>query len=117
MIDTEGLKNIVEESKDYLDTKIELTKLKVAERSSEGISALMMFFILGTLLLLFWICLSLFFGFMLADYFDSFSKGFGVLSAIYLFFVAIVTLLRKKLLSIPIQNLIIRQIFKDDDDE
>lgn len=114
MIDTQGLKNIVEESKDYLDSQMELTKIKVAEKSSRGISTLMVILIVGSTALLTFICFSLFMGFLLAEHYNSNSIGFGIITGIYIFLLALLFLFRKKLLLIPIQNKVIKEFFKDE---
>lgn len=112
MIDTQGIKDIVEESKDYFDSQLELTKLKTAEQASYGISTLLMVLTVGAVVLLVFICISLFLGFLIADQLDSFYKGFGIVSLIYGLLLFIIILLRNKIITRPLQNKIIQEIFK-----
>lgn len=116
MIDTQGIKNIVEESKEYFDSQLELTKINAAEQSSKGISTLLMILAIGSFVLLIFICVSLFFGFYIAELLGSYSKGFGLISLIYIVFLIILVLLRDKLFVKPIQNKIIQEIFRDEDE-
>lgn len=114
MINKEGLNDILEDSKDYLETKIEITKLEIAEKSSEGISLISVISIFGVFVLILLISLSLSLGFLLSEYFESFAAGFGILSLFYFVVLIILILLRKKYIFRPIQNLIIREFFRDE---
>jgi len=115
MIDTQSIKTIVEESKDYFDSQLELTKLKTAEQASKGISIMMTALIIGAFVLLTLICIGLYLGFYLAEYYDSYSTGFGLVSAGYILISILLFLFKSKIFIKPIQNKVIQEIFKDDE--
>jgi len=114
MINKDEINEIIQESKSYLDGQIELNKLKATERVSLYSSKVIVYFILGSITLLFFICSSLFLGFILSEYFTNFSTGFGIISGAYLILLIVLFAFRRKLLGKSIQKKIIKEFYRND---
>lgn len=114
MINTEEIDNLLLESKNYLDAELEIGKLKATEKISHHTSNMIMYIILGGFGLLFFICCSLFLGFILSEYFSNFSTGFGIIALAYLIIFIFLYAVRRKLIGIPIQNKIIKELYRNE---
>ncbi|MFT6166806.1 MAG: hypothetical protein ACJAV5_001584 [Vicingaceae bacterium] len=114
MIDKEEIKEIIQESKDYFDGQIELNRLKATEKLSLYGSKMIVYLILGSILLLFFICLSIFLGFILSEYFTNFSTGFGIIACVYLVILVLLFAFRRKFIGKSIQNKIIKELYSND---
>lgn len=81
----------------YVELKAELLKLEIYERAGKGISALSYALIL--FLLVFFLILFIFvaIGFFLGDWLGSIGIGFSIVAAFYLLLICIVYLLRNKI--------------------
>lgn len=81
----------------YVELKAELLKLEIYERAGKGISALSYALIL--FLLVFFLILFMFvaIGFFLGDRLGSIGLGFSIVAAFYLLLVGVVYLLRNKI--------------------
>lgn len=108
------LKDLIEESKNYIEAKFDLYKLKMAEHSSEAFAKLMGAFILAGFFLLFMVALSFFLGMLFSDLMGSNIAGFGTIAGLYLAILLILFLKRKSLLIKPLQNSAIQTLFKDE---
>jgi ABC-type uncharacterized transport system fused permease/ATPase subunit len=97
--------------KEYVDTRLSLLKLEVAEKSSSIISSIISKIIVG---LVFFISI-LFLSISLAIFIGTFSGqmylGFLIVSGIYIFIGMLFWILRDKLIRIPIMNTILKQLF------
>tara|TARA_R110000868_G_scaffold267231_2_gene526524 strand:- start:1591 stop:1935 length:345 start_codon:yes stop_codon:yes gene_type:complete len=114
MINKEEINEIIQESKDYLDDQIELNRLKAIKKLSLYGSKIIVYLILGSILLLFFICSSLFLGFILSEYFTDFSTGFGIVACVYLVILILLFAFRRKFLGKSIQNKIIKELYSND---
>ena len=114
MVDKEEIKEIIQESKDFMDSQIELTRLKTTEKLSLYGSKMIVYLILGSILLLFFICLSIFLGFILSEYFTDFSTGFGIIACAYLIILLFLFAFRRKFIGKSIQNKIIKDLYSND---
>ncbi|MEQ8909768.1 MAG: phage holin family protein [Vicingaceae bacterium] len=115
MINRQEINELIDESKDYIEARLDLIKLKLAEQSSEAFSKLMAAFILAGFFLIFLIAFSFFMGMTLSVLWENYIAGFGAVALFYLIVFAILLFNRKKLLEVPIQNTAIRNIFKDEE--
>ncbi|MFB1022693.1 MAG: phage holin family protein [Vicingaceae bacterium] len=114
MIKSEEINNLLQESKDYLDTELEIRKLEATEKLSLHGSNMFICIILGSFGLLFLIFSGLFLGFILSEYFSNFSTGFGIIALAYLLIFAVLYVFRRQLIGKPIQNKIIRELYSDE---
>lgn len=113
MIETNNVQAIIEESKEYLETKVEEVKLQAAENLSEGIAETASQLIIGALAILFLFFFSIFMAIYIGSFLDSYWYGFGIVSGFYLFLLILFGGLKKSILKLPIQNKVIKHFFKD----
>lgn len=114
MINRQEVNELIEESKDYLEARIDLIKLQLVEQSSDGFARLMAAFILAGFALLFLIAFSFFMGMTLSVLWENYIAGFGAVALFYLIILILLIVNRKKLLELPIQNIAIKIIFQDE---
>lgn len=114
MIDKKEINEIIQESREYLDTQIELNRLKATKKVSLYGSKMFVYLILGIFSLLFFICVSLFLGFILSEYFSGYATGFGLIACVYLAILVLLYIFRRKLIGEPVQNKIIKELYKND---
>jgi uncharacterized protein YqhQ len=108
----DSIKTLFAMSGDYLDTKIELTKLKTIDKSSDVLSNLVDLFIrilVGFLFIGFCsVALAIFLGKTLGDYYYGFLIVGGFYSVIFL----IIYIWREKLIKRPVANNLINKMLK-----
>jgi hypothetical protein len=101
---------LIQESKDYLETKMEWARLTAVKKSSDAISNLVYVMvrtiITGLAIAFFSIAMSIVIGRQLNDY----AFGFLIVGGFYLIVILIVFIQRKKWIKIPITNLIIHKL-------
>ncbi|OQP55923.1 hypothetical protein A4H97_20255 [Niastella yeongjuensis] len=108
----EGLTDHV---KEYINTRVELTKLQIAEKTSLIISQLIAITIVALFFLLFLIFGSIAGAWALSNWIGKPYAGFLIVAGIYLLLGIIVWIARGRFLRYPIMNAIIRQLQKKDD--
>jgi hypothetical protein len=109
----EGLTDHV---KEYINTRVELTKLQIAEKTSLVISQLIAVTIVALFFLFVLVFGSIAGAWALSNWLGKPYSGFLIVAGIYLFLGIIVWFTRGRLLRFPIMNAIIRQLQKKDDD-
>lgn len=114
--------DLYEDAKEYIDTRIEYTRLSLVEKGAKIVADL----ITNTTVIISFVLAFLFASFTLAlylsDVFASYTKGFGCVAGIYLLLSIIVFLTKDKYIEKILVNLFIRRYFekvadKDDEDE
>ncbi|MEO8885476.1 MAG: hypothetical protein ABI367_05395 [Mucilaginibacter sp.] len=100
---------VIDQLKDYVETRIKIAKLKAVDSSTSVIAsiiadlavvlALVLVFIFGTITL----------GFYLSELFDSFWQGFGCIALVYVI-IAIILKVRKPNIQKTIANGLIQKI-------
>jgi|KBSMisStaDraftv2_1062788.scaffolds.fasta_scaffold05250_3 hypothetical protein len=112
MTTSESIKAFVEKTKEYFDTKIELTKLKTIDRAADVLSGIMVMIILifffSLLVIFLSIALALYLGKLTGEYF----YGFLIVGGIYLLAILIIYFLRDKLIKDPVSNGLINKMLK-----
>ena len=112
MTSTDSIKTLIDKSKDYLETKIELTKLKTIDKSADVLSTVVvmvsMLFILVLMILFISLGLALYLGKILGAY----HYGFFVVAAIYAIILLIIYVKREKWIKTPIANELINKMLK-----
>lgn len=117
MVDNQKLNELVEETRAYLEAKVELSKLQLIEVTSNHFSNVMSAFIIGGVALIFMIILSFFAGIALSDLFDNRTLGFGTVAGFYFLLFICLVIFRKKLLKSPIQNAAIKSFFNNENQD
>jgi hypothetical protein len=112
MTSTDSIRTLIDKSKDYLDTKIELTKLKTIDKSADVLStAIVMVFMIfaGSLFLLFTsIALALLLGNLLGAHY----YGFFIMGGFYAIILLVVYVQREKWIKTPIADGLINKMLK-----
>jgi|SRR5690606_30944163 len=107
------IETLVDDTKDYIETKIELAKLQAAEKLTDGFSSLIAIIIITAVGLIFLFMFSFTLAAVFAKLTDSYIAGLGIVSGIYLLIVILMVLFRDKLLKTPIMNYTIQFIFEN----
>jgi hypothetical protein len=109
---TESIKTLVDQSKDFLESKIELTKLKAIDKSADVVSSAIVtvaILFLGSLFVLF---ISIAIALMLGNWLGSAHYGFLIVGAIYGLLLLLFFLQREKWIKTPIANGLINKMLK-----
>ena len=109
---TESIKTLIDQSKDYLETKIELTKLKTIDKSADILSTVVvtvsMLFISFLLILFVSLAAALFLGKILGAY----HYGFFIMGGFYAIILLLIYVKREKWIKTPIANELISKMLK-----
>jgi Putative Actinobacterial Holin-X, holin superfamily III len=112
MTPTDSIKTLIDKSKDYLETKIELTRLKTIDKSADVLSTVVvtvsMLFILFLLILFISVAVALLLGKMLGAY----HYGFFIMGGLYAIILLVIYVNRKKWIKTPIANELINKMLK-----
>lgn len=104
--------SLIDKSKDFLDTKIELARLKTIDKSADILSSVVvmvsMLFIGTLVIILFSIGLALFLGTLLGAY----HNGFFVVGAFYAVVLLVLYIQRNKWIKTPIARELINKMLK-----
>lgn len=108
----DSIKTLIDKSKDYLETKIELARLKTIDKSADVLSAVVvivsMIFIGSLVIILVSIGISLFLGRILGAY----HYGFFIMGGFYAIVLLVIYLQREKWIKTPISNELINKMLK-----
>ena len=104
------LESLFETTSSYVETRVELAKLKAVKKSSEVASTLVTKMVLGAIIFLFLIVFNMAIGFWLGDMLGKNYYGFFVLALLYLVAGIIIYASREKWLKTPVANSIIKSI-------
>jgi hypothetical protein len=107
-----SIKSLLEKSQDYLETKIEIARLKTISKSSDILSTIVVLIsviILGILFFLF-ICigLALWIGHLVGYAFG----GFFIMGGFYGIVLLLIYLFREKWIKAPVTNVLIKKLLK-----
>lgn len=112
MTSTDSIKSLIDKSKDYLETKIELTKLKTIDKSADVLSAVVvkvsMLFVTIILILFLSVGLALLIGTLLGAY----HYGFFIMAGFYAIILLVIYVKREKWIKTPIANELINKMLK-----
>ena len=100
--------------KAYVETEIELFKLRFAEKLSKILSNFLALMVVIGVALLFVLFASLALAFLIGEWLGRISAGFFIVSALYLLMGVFIWKLRERLIRIPILNAILGQLFSNE---
>lgn len=101
----------VEYTKQYIQQQINYLRLDTAERIAKTTSSLITIGIVAVTILVFFIFLSIAFGFYLGALLNSNAVSFLIVAGLYLLLVVILVFFKKSILTNPILSLIIKEMF------
>jgi hypothetical protein len=112
MTSTDSIKSLFDKSKDYLDTKIELTKLKTIDTSADVLSSMVVLFAMIIILFMMILFLSVGIALMVGKSLGSYHYGFFIVGGFYAFVLLVIYLRRGKWIKAPIANGLINKMLK-----
>ncbi|HEY4935426.1 MAG TPA: hypothetical protein VII44_02535 [Puia sp.] len=108
----DSIRTLIDKSKDYLDTKIELSKLKTIDKSADVLSAVVVMvsmILIGSLVVILTsIGLALFLGKLLGAYY----YGFFIMGGFYAIILLVIFIQRNKWIKTPVANGLINKMLK-----
>lgn len=113
----EKLEGLTDHVKEYINTRVELTKLRIAEKTSLVISNMIAVTIVAVLFLFFIVFGSFAGAWALSDWIGKPHSGFLVVAGFYLLLGIIVWVARAKLIRFPVMNAIIKQLHHNDEED
>jgi len=109
---TDSIKSLIDKSKDYLETKIELTKLKTIDRSADILSSVIVMVSMIFLGSLFIIFISIALALMIGQWLGAAHYGFLIMGGLYALLLLLIYLRREKWIKTPIANGLINKMLK-----
>jgi hypothetical protein len=113
----EKLEGLTDHVKEYINTRVEITKLHLAEKTSLVISNLIAVTIIVVLFLFVIVFGSIAGAWALSEWIGKSYSGFLIVAGFYLLLGIIVWMAKDKLIRFPVMNVIIKQLQKNDDDD
>ena len=111
------VEELTDHVKDYITTKVEITKLRFAEKTSLTIGNIIAAFVVAVLFLFVLLFGSIAGAWALSDWIGKNYAGFLIVTGFYLLVAIIVWFARNRLIRFPVMNAIIKMLHKKDDDE
>lgn len=103
------LESLFDRTGEYLETRIDLIKLKAVKKSSEVVSSVVSQIILAVVLFFFFLLLNIGLGLWLGHLMDRNYLGFFTLAAFYLIAGLIIYKVKDKMIKTPVANAIIKK--------
>jgi Putative Actinobacterial Holin-X, holin superfamily III len=112
MTPTDSIKTLIDKSKDYLDTKIELTKLKTIDKSADVLSSVVVMVSMIFFAFLFILFFSLAIALLLGKALGAYHYGFFIMGGFYGIILLLIYVQRERWIKIPIANGLISKMLK-----
>jgi hypothetical protein len=112
MTSTDSIKTLIDKSKDYLDTKIELTKLKTIDKSADVLSTVVVMISMICFGFLFILFVSIAGAMMLGNLLGAYYYGFFIVAGFYALILLLLYVQREKWIKTPIANSLISKMLK-----
>lgn len=109
------LEDLAHDLKEYVNTRTELGKVMVVEKSSQVMANLLARIVVILGIFLFMIFLGISLAYLAAGWTGQLWLGFLIMACVYLLIVLIVWYFRNKLFRNPIMDSMIQQLYKDDE--
>jgi Zn-dependent protease with chaperone function len=110
------VEELADSIKEYVNTRIKLAKLSVAEKSSSVIANVLAGIVVAIVFLLFILFASIALSFGLGEWIGKTWAGFLIVGCLYLLIGMIVWFAREKMIRLPVMNAILRQLFRNDEE-
>ena len=106
------VKDLAEQARDYIDTSVQLAKLKAVNKVSSVASSLVSIIVMPLLILVAIILLSVGFSFWLGKILGAYHYGFFITGAFFIVLIILIYKFRDKWLKMPVANSLIENILK-----
>lgn len=113
----EKIEELAGNVKQYVNSKIDAVKLSAAEKSSVIISNLIAGLLVAGVFLFFLIFVSIAAALLLGSWLGKMWAGFLMMAGFYLLVAIIVWTARESIIRLPVMNAIIKQLFKEDEED
>lgn len=111
------VEELADNIKEYVNTRIDAVKLNAAERSSSIIANIVAGLIVLAVFMLFFLFCSIALAFGLGGLIGKTWAGFLIVAGLYLIIGIVVWTARVKIIQLPVMNALIKQLFREDDEE
>lgn len=111
------LDQIIDHVREYVETRIELAKLNVIEKSSLLAGSLVSGLLIGITFIIVIIFLSFSLAFYLGDYFGQLYAGFLMVGIIYLLSGLLMLIFKDQWIKNPLVNSMVRSFFKENEEK
>jgi len=108
---------LAENIKEYVNARIESVKLKAAEKSSAVIANVIARLVVTTLFFFFIVFAGIALSLLLGEWIGKTWAGFLIVAGLYLLIGIVVWAGREKMIRLPMMNALIKQLFRDEDEE
>lgn len=109
----EKFQSLLEQLKDYSETRITLLKLETAKKVSGGVSMAVALFSVALLGFLAIFLMSVAAAWALGRWIDSMPLGFLIIGAVYALICVIIWKAKERILRLPVMNALIREFFTE----
>ena len=106
-----NIESLFERGSDYLETRLDLWKLKATHKSADVISSVASGFVFAIIMAVFLVIINIGIALLLGELMGKTYYGFFVLAAFYLIAGLIFKASQKKLVKTPVTNAIIKKIY------
>ena len=107
------LESLIGNSKDYVEDRVNLLKLKAVDKSSDLASAILSFIPLVLTFIIVFILLNIGIALLIGDWVGRASWGFLILTGVYIIIALVLFKQRTKWIKIPFANMLIRKFLKN----
>jgi hypothetical protein len=111
------VEEMAETVKEYVNTRIESVKLNAAEKSSAVIANVAAGLVVAAVFFFFIVFAGIALAFGLGEWIGKTWAGFLIVAGLYLLLGILVWAARGKIIRLPVMNALIKQLFRDDDEE
>lgn len=108
----DSIQSLLDRSKDYVETRLELFKLKAIDKSADVISSTASALVMMMALLFFFIFLNIGLGLLIGELIGKSYYGFFILAAIYLITGLLFKSMGDKWVKKPVSSMLIKKLFK-----
>jgi len=108
----DSIQALAEQAKEYLETRVELIKLKAIDKSADVVSSIASRVVTAVALIFFFLILNIGLGLLLGDLLGKSYYGFFVLAAIYLITGLLFKSNGNKWVKEPVSTMLIKKLFK-----
>lgn len=108
----DSIQSLVDRTKDYVETRVELLKLQAVNKSADVISSVASGFVTAVIMIFFFLMLNIGIGLLLGELLGKTYYGFFVLAAIYLITGLLFKSFGDKWIKEPVSTMLIKKLFK-----
>lgn len=108
----DNIESLFEQTGEYLETRIDLFKMKAVDKSSDMVSSLVAKLVLLFFLFVFIVVLNIGISFFLGELLGKISYGFFIVAGFYLICLLVFMLMQKKWIKEPLADKIVEQLLK-----